>query len=60
MMIEGTPVRTSALNRSAPASFPLRSKRKRAASREVGIARTMARPTISAVPVMAVEIPPPG
>jgi len=48
-MIEGTPVRTSALNRSAPASFPLRSKRKRAASREVGIARTMARPTISAV-----------
>ena len=60
MMIEGTPVSTSALNRSAAASFPLRSKRKRAASSEMGMARTMASPTISAVPAIAVEIPPRG
>ena len=60
MTMEGTPVSRSAPKRMKLAKCPRRSWRNRAVMSPTGIAITRARPTISPVPVIAVEIPPPG
>ncbi len=60
MTIDGTPVSRSAPKRIAPARRPRRSYKNSDASTPMGIAMTMASPTIPAVPEIAVETPPPG
>ena len=60
MMMDGTPASTSAPNRTDDASRPGLSWRKSATNRPRGIAMSKAMPTISAEPMIAVEIPPPG
>ena len=60
IIMEGTPLSTSALNRNAPDTRPVRSNRKSAVSKPAGAAISRARPTVLAVPAIAVEMPPPG
>ena len=60
MAMDGTPVRTSAANRSALAMRPLRSTRNRAAMMPTGTAMAAAMPTMITDPTMALEMPPPG
>ena len=60
MVMEGTPVITSAVKRTAAATLPSDSARKRPHSSPSGTATAVAMIPISAVPTMAFHTPPPG
>ena len=60
MAIEGTPVSTSATNRTVPATRPRRSRRNSAVTMPTGTSMAAASPTMMRLPTMAFDIPPPG
>ena len=59
-VMDGTPVITSAVNRTAAATLPSDSARNSPHSRPSGTVMTVAMNPISAVPTMAFHTPPPG
>ena len=60
MVMEGTPVITSAVKRTAAAILPSDSARNSPQSRPRGTVTAVAMNPISAVPTMAFHTPPPG
>ena len=60
MVIEGTPVITSAVKRTAAAILPSDSARNRPQVSPMGTVTAVAMSPISAVPTMAFHTPPPG
>ena len=60
MVIEGMPVMTSAVKRTAAAMFPSDSANVSPHSNPIGTVTAVAKKPISAVPTMAFHTPPPG